>query len=167
MLLLDIFSYYSGGLAAGVIVIVAIIVLVVILIPAIFYLLTLQNTLKAIQPQHRKMEPGMVWLMLIPLFNLVWHFIIVSRISDSIRDELIARGETPSDRPTYGIGLAASILFVCGRIPVPFLGGATSLAGLVCWIIYWVKVNEYKNKFQREPFEPKQDSEIFDYVKPY
>ncbi len=45
------------------------------------YLLSLQNTLKEIQAKNRKMEPGQLWLLLIPIFGLVWHFIIVNKLS--------------------------------------------------------------------------------------
>ena len=33
------------------------------------------------EPGH---EPGMVWLMFIPLFNVVWHFIIVLNMAKSL-----------------------------------------------------------------------------------
>jgi len=46
------------------------IVLCGMIIPKIFYLLTLQNALKTISPQNRKMEPGKVWLLFIPLFSV-------------------------------------------------------------------------------------------------
>ncbi len=26
------------------------------------------------------------------------------------------------------------------------LGGLASIAGLVCWIVYWVKISNYKNQ---------------------
>lgn len=126
------------------------IVLLLALIPAIFFLLTLQKTLKAIAYESRLMQPGQVWLLLIPLFNLVWIFITVIRISDSIKNECerlnIAVNET---RPTYGIGLAMSILYIAGsglyqsRI-IQMAGTLLSLAGVICWIIYWVKVNDYR-----------------------
>lgn len=77
----------------------------ILLIPTIFFLLTLQNTLKAVQPGNRYMPPANVWLMLIPVFNIIWQFIVVARVSDSIRAELAARGTPAGDRPTYSIGL--------------------------------------------------------------
>ena len=58
--------------------------LALFLIPAIFFLLTLQNTLKAISEENRKMPPANVWLMFIPLFNIVWQFIMVDRIAHSL-----------------------------------------------------------------------------------
>lgn len=41
------------------------------LVVAIFYLLTLMRALQKCSPQSRTMQPGMVWLLLIPLFNLI------------------------------------------------------------------------------------------------
>jgi hypothetical protein len=143
--------------ATGAIMIGIILGLAIFLIPMIFFLLTQQNTLKAIHPSNRTMNPGEVWLQLIPLFGLVWQFIVVSRISDSIRRELnnnqtafsfedssvpASDSTYSSARPTYDIGMAYCVLFCCSIIPV--LGGFTSIAGIICWIIYWVKLGEQK-----------------------
>ena len=38
---------------------------IIFLVPYIFFLLTLQNTLKAISYENRKMPPANVWLMLL------------------------------------------------------------------------------------------------------
>ena len=132
------------------------------LVALVFFLIAQQNTLKVIKPQNRRMRPGEVWLQLIPLFNLVWQFIVVARISDSIRNEIndrtvnsflgIADPVFANDltrRPTYDMGLTFCILSLCGCIPL--LGGIASLAGIVCWIIYWTQVVAYKNKFLNNP----------------
>ncbi len=120
------------------------ILVLLFIIPVIFYLITLQKTLEAIIPENRKMPPGQVWLLLIPLFNYIWQFFTVSNIADSIKAEC-NRLNIPcnEDRPTYNIGLAKNILALCGIIPV--VGLLFTLGFIVCWIIYWVKVNEYKN----------------------
>jgi hypothetical protein len=116
---------------------------------AILYLLTLQNTLNAISPENRQMPPGQVWLMLIPLFGMVWQFIMVNRIADSLKAEFQKRGiHSDEERPGFGIGLTYCILNCCGIIP--FLGVLASIGGLVCWIIYWVKMNNYKNLLQNQ-----------------
>lgn len=117
------------------------VIMLVVLIVAIIYLLRLQKAVEAIAPESRKMSPGQVWLMLIPLFNIVWQFIMVHRIADSFKAEF-QRLQVPykEERPTYGVGIAMCILGVCGNIPV--LGVFASLAGFICWIVYWVKVEE-------------------------
>jgi uncharacterized membrane protein YphA (DoxX/SURF4 family) len=119
------------------------ILLALFIIPSIFYLITLQKTLEAVTPANRKMPPGQVWLLLIPLFNYIWQFFTVSNIADSIKLEC-ERLNIPvsEERPTYNIGLTKNILSLC--VFIPFFGGLASLAFIVCWIIYWVKVNEYK-----------------------
>lgn len=115
--------------------------LALFLIPAIFFLLTLQNTLKAISQENRRMSPGNVWLMFIPLFNIVWQFIVVDKIAQSIGAEC-TRLNIPvkENKPTYNIGLAWNICNCLTIIPV--IGG---LASLITFILYWVKVSEYKN----------------------
>lgn len=125
--------------------------IVVVLVPGIFYLLTLQKTLTIISPLSRMMRPQQVWLMLIPLFNIVWHFIMVSRLSDSIKNECV-RLHIPlqETNPAYilGVGsmcfyLAAIILNITQLIPllVPLL----HLGGFIVWILYWIKISKYKN----------------------
>lgn len=133
------------GIGGGEFALLIMFAIIIGVLPMIFYLLTLQNTLLAISPQNRRMPPGQVWLTLIPLFGLVWNFIMVGHIADSLKAEFNSRNMPANEeRPGYGIGLAYSICFVCSIIPV--LGGLASLGGLVCWIIYWVKISNYKNQ---------------------
>lgn len=114
------------------------------LIPKIFYLLTLQSTLDAISPANRKMPSGNVWLLLIPLFGIVWHFIVIGNLADSIKAETNSRRIAIAEqKPAYNIGLPMCILDCLFFIP--FLNFLTGLASLVLWILYWVKINEYKN----------------------
>jgi hypothetical protein len=129
----------------------------------IFFLLEQQNILKAIQPENRLMRPGEVWLQLIPIFNYVWQFIVVIRISDSIQREFaswendnlvglpdVSVADVLSTRPTYEIGLAFCILNCCQIIP--FVGAFAGIAGVICWIIYWVKLVEFRKRIQRRFF---------------
>ncbi len=114
------------------------------LIPLIFYLITMQNALQAVAPERRSLTPGLVWLNLIPLFNLVWNFFIVSHVSHSLRREFAARGVTHVGDCGYGLGIAMSVLVVCTVIP--FLGWLAFIASVVFWILYWVRVADLKNQ---------------------
>src|SRR5690349_2868548 len=91
----------------------------ILFVPLVLFLLTQYTTLKCIHPDNRSLAPGAVWLQLIPLFGLVWQFIVVTRIADSLEREFSFRENTfsfehPSDepaytsdsKPTYGIGLS-------------------------------------------------------------
>ncbi len=117
----------------------------------IFFLLTLQNTLKACRPQNRLLPPGQVWLQLIPLFNLVWPFIMNPKVSDSVKKELESRGH----REQGDYGRTIGILYPAFNFGtwIPFLGGLLSLAILVLWIMYWVKMSGYKNKIEMLPVD--------------
>jgi hypothetical protein len=119
----------------------------ILLLPLILYLLTLQKTLNLVRPENRHMEPGLVWLALIPIFSIIWNFFIVSKVAESLRLEFKQRNiQTQEEKPGYTIGLAYCILVCCTIIPV--LGLLTSIAGLVCWIIYWVKISGYKAELE-------------------
>jgi|SRR5438093_4312572 len=134
-------------------------------IPYIIFLITQQNTLKAIQPQNRLMEPGKVWLQLIPLFGFIWQFFVVARIAGSLQKELVAQGTFSFEiahevekkiynidkKPTYNIGITYCILFSCSLIVfIPFLSGFIFLAGIICWIIYWTQLAEVKKQIRHK-----------------
>ena len=120
---------------------------IIFILPLIFFIITLQNALLAVSPHNRKMPAGNVWLLLIPVFNIVWLFLVVGNIADSYRSEFMERN-IPSDeaRPSYNIGLATAVLQCCCIIPV--LNILAGFGFLVCWIIYWVKVAGLKNQLE-------------------
>ena len=124
-------------------------VVILLIIPFIFYLITLQNTLKVISPENRRMTPSQVWLLLIPLFGIVWHFIMVSRISDSIKSESLLRNiELKNSRPCYTIGLTMCILNCISIFPkvAGILSSVATIGFLFCWIIYWYQIASYKRQ---------------------
>jgi hypothetical protein len=111
---------------------VVLIICAVMLVPAIFYLLTLQKALNRCSPENRAMNPGMVWLMFIPLFNIVWQFFIVLNMAKSLGAEFQKRGIAEDPNPGQTLGLVMCIAnLICGPV------------GLVCWILYWVKIAGY------------------------
>jgi hypothetical protein len=111
------------------------IIFVIMLVPKIFYLLTLQKALNRCSPECRAMNPGMVWLMLIPLFNLVWQFIVVLNMAKSLGAEFRKRGlpEEPEPGQTMGLVMCVSSL-LCGPVYIVF------------WIIYWVQIAGFSSK---------------------
>jgi hypothetical protein len=142
--------------------------LLAFVIPAILFFLSQQKILQVISPENREMSPGSVWLQLIPVFGLVWQFIVVTRISHSVTKELASKvGESILDHsqeqikgtdesPTYTIGIAYCILTTLGVIinysarysspNLRLIGSLFFLTGMVCWITYWVRLVLTKNK---------------------
>jgi cytochrome c biogenesis protein CcdA len=120
------------------------------LLPYIFYILTLQRALEKCAPTSRNISPGMVWLLLIPLFNLVWHFLVVLGMAKSLENEF-RRRNAPSVEPLPGqsIGIAMCVCACCCIIPI--LGFFAALAHFILWIIYWVKIAEFSRTLSMLP----------------
>src|SRR3954452_22145897 len=101
------------------------------IIPIIFFLVTLQNTLKIIEPQNRKMQPGNVWLLLIPLFGFVWWFVIVNAIADSCKAQLEQYDVFYEQKSTYNLGMGWAICLVLSMVVNLF-----SIVSIVMFITY-------------------------------
>lgn len=118
--------------------------------PVIFYLLTLQGTLREISRENRRMQPEQVWLSLIPIFGIVWQYFIVSRVADSLYLEFRKRNiYVPEQKPGYNFGIAYCILISVSIIPM--IGLLSVIGAAVCWVIYWVKISDYRNLLRQNP----------------
>ncbi len=114
---------------------VVFIAIAVMLVPYIFYLLTLQKALNRCSPENQVMKPGLVWLLFIPLFNIVWQFFVVLNIAKSLGAEFQKRGMAEDPTPGQTLGLVMCIgNLICGPV------------GLICWILYWIKIAGYSSK---------------------
>ena len=110
----------------------------------VFICYLLWNCYKRIPQQFRKQEPGLVWLLLIPCFSLVWNFFVYPRLSQSFKGYFDSINRTDVGDCQEGIGLAYSIC--CAVSLIPYAGCVTGIACLVLLIIYLVKTNELKNQ---------------------
>jgi hypothetical protein len=128
-------------------------VLGICLIPAIFFLLNLQNLLSRVSPANQGMSPGLVWLNLIPVFNLGWIIYTVIKVKDSVSAEFRSRGWPLDGDLGYNVGLAAGILWIASVFVgwIPFIGWLLPIGALVCWIIYWLKTADLKQRLEPEP----------------
>lgn len=108
-----------------------------------FLLFTLQ---KAIPREHRRIEPSMIWLLMIPLFNLVWNFFVYQQIADSYTRVFASRGQPQRGGAERQLGLAFSICAACSVVPC--LGALAALAALVLLITYLVKMFALKTELE-------------------
>lgn len=137
----------------------------------IWFLVNLQLAMNAVSFENRKMEGALVWLNLIPLFNLIWSFIFNIAIRDSYKKEFLAKGID------YEVSVVSGIIYPILNLTVilvplilyfpllsisPFdrdyisyiefvsifsliiylIGGVGSL---IFFIIYWTEVIQLKN----------------------
>lgn len=99
---------------------------------------------KAIPPNHRTMEPGQVWLMLIPFFNLYWAFKVFPGLSDSFKSYFDSVGNATVGDCGRQVGLWYAICAACSLIPcVNYIAGPASL---ILLIMFLVKASELKGK---------------------
>ena len=114
----------------------------------IFILYLLYKLLDALPPQYRLMEPGMVWLLLIPCFSLVWNFFVYSRIARSYQNYFYAHGRTDVGDCGAVLGIWFSVCAVL--ISIPCLNYVTGIfcgpAMLVLLIIYLLRLYELKRQ---------------------
>jgi hypothetical protein len=164
----------AAGLG-GMICLVAIFALAIALVITICYLMTLSTALSRVAPRNRLMEPGQVWLMLVPCVNFIWQFFIAIRVPDSLKNEFRDRGR--DDGSDYGKSIAltnAIIGLVGGGITnvmtrtggMEQIGLAISLlltlVNLVLFIVFWVKIANYSSQLAMDDGPPRDFRRDFD-----
>jgi hypothetical protein len=159
----------QGGLAAFLIgfLVCMLIILAVVIIIQILFLLTLHRTMKEVRERNREVQPGMVWLTLIPLFGMIWIIILVTKIANSLRKEFEDR-DWRTDGESFGrtvgllyawggvasvvISIIQNVLQAADMAPVAMIFGLlslpVSLGILVCWIMYWVQISQYGRRLR-------------------
>ncbi|WP_109487546.1 hypothetical protein [Occallatibacter savannae] len=121
-----------------------------VLAEVIAYVALLSRVLKKCSPQSRTMQPGRVWLVLVPLFNFVWIFFVVNALADSLENEFRLRNIAASEqKPGRTLGLAMAICMACGIIPIINL--VAIIPQLILWIMYRVKISGYSKLLDRVP----------------
>lgn len=120
----------------------------------IAFLATAVRVLTRVEPENRRMDPGLVWLNLIPFLNLIWMVVTIERVGESIRNEFMARGRHKKSE-TYGktSGLTGMILW---GISLPFAMFGTQCV-LVFWffaciygVVYWVQLSGYAGRLKSD-----------------
>lgn len=112
----------------------------------VFYANTIRKTLLRVAPQNRLMKPEMAWLLVIPLFNIYWNFVVANRIADSLTNEFYDRKVAEEENPGRAIGRLYAWMFLLSNIPFPpFILVTVALLSFIYFIGYWVKINNFRN----------------------
>lgn len=112
----------------------------------VFYANTIRKTLLRISPENRFLKPHHAWLAAVPIFNIYWNFVVASRLSDSLNNEFYDRKIAEEENPGRMIGMLYAWLFLLSNIPFsPVILVTIGLLGFVYFIVYWVKINNFRN----------------------
>ena len=106
-------------------------------------ILFLQSCYSRIPQEHRKMEPGMVWLLLIPIFQIVWMFFVYIRLAKSFQSAYAAMGR--NDQGDCGEKLALMYCIAAVLACIPFVNCLALPAALILLIVVLVKFAGLKN----------------------
>jgi hypothetical protein len=104
---------------------------------------------KRVPAPFRKMEPGMVWLLLIPCFNFVWNFFAFPRLSKSLQAYFASVGNTAVGDCGEGLALGYSVCEVATLIPC--VGLLVWIAAIVLLIIFLMKTNDLTKRIPATP----------------
>lgn len=136
--------------------IVSFMILAPLIIVGILYVLSLSKLLKNISPENRSMNPGLVWLLFVPILNFIWHFVVVLNVTRSTEKEFAKLGINEQTNSARTIGLVASIAWTLPLIINKFFDRAMSLMILltmfasivtvVTFIMFWVKTSSFNKK---------------------
>jgi len=133
----------GGGIALFVMMVVLLVV-VGLLVVALWRIVDAAN---AAAPEHRTMEPNMVWLLLIPIFQAYWNFRALPEVSKSLAATMRDKGLKPDDCG-QGAGVVWALLvaaiYILDIISWMMTGallsiGAVSLAGMELWLMMLIK----------------------------
>ena len=94
---------------------------------------------EALPAQHRKTESWQAFLLLIPLFNLFWNFLLLAKVSGGMQSFFQAKNDTSVGDCGANLGLWFSICMIGCWVPL-----ASCIAGpaaLILLILYLVKLN--------------------------
>lgn len=95
------------------------------------------KTAAAIPPQFREIEPGMVWLLLIPCFAIVWNFFVFPKIASGYQRYFAATGNYHNGDCGASVALWYCLCVVFSMIP--YLGAIPGIASFVLLIVMLVK----------------------------
>ena len=141
----------AGAFFAGLLVAMFLGLLISLAIAAVVAYL-LYSCFQRIPAQHRQMESWQAWLLVIPIFNVVWMFFVFPKLAKSYQSYFGQQGRTDVGDCGEKIGFACAVCYavslVAGFIPClgMIVGPIAALAGLVLLIVFLVKVLTLKGQ---------------------
>ena len=136
-------------------------VLLLAILPQVFFLLNIQKTLKEVGIERRTISPQNVWLILIPVFSLIYRFVFYLKVSRSLAAEYKHRGLNSLGSHGKFLGIILSIVIFC-QFTLYVTTGLSDPGSIVLWWLfffprlicfawYWDKMSRYKLHLSTNP----------------
>jgi hypothetical protein len=131
----------------------------------VFFCLSLIQAIKQVKPENRTIQPSSIWLFLIPVFNLFWIFVIISRMASSLKNELEERDYEIEENPGYNIGMLVAVIpfltyifylvdyFIIRNQVITIIIGTLGIMRLIFFIQYWMKISWYRKVLETNATE--------------
>ncbi len=134
----------AGGAALGVMLVFLLIGLAIGIAIAVAIAFLFWKPYSKVPAQHQTISPGLIWLMVIPLVNIVMMFIIAFKVPEAFKSYFDSVGDTSVGDAGKTIGMWWAICALCSFIPI--LGMIAGLASLVLLIIFLLKIWDMAKK---------------------
>jgi divalent metal cation (Fe/Co/Zn/Cd) transporter len=95
------------------------------------------EVLSRIPKANRKQAPGLAFLLLIPIFSVVWVFYVHPKVAESLRSYHISAGNHSVGDCGASVALWLCISTVCSHIPL--VGVLAAVAALALLIVFYVQ----------------------------
>ena len=133
----------AGAIFAGLFAFICIIITVIFVLNVIVCFL-MYKPLSKLPVSFRPFNPGLVFLMLIPIANFIMPFLISTSFIDGFQKYFGSVGDQSNGDCGKTIGLTWAIATVCCAIPyVNFIAGPVAF---ICMVIFIVKLSSMGNK---------------------
>lgn len=112
---------------------------------------------KKLPAEHQKMPPGQVFLLMIPLFNLVWNFFVFLKVPESFQSFYVSRGRPEVGDAGRTIGMWFAICAACSVVPcLNYLAGPAALVLLIIFLVkVWQLSGPVPQMIAQPPAEPR------------
>ncbi len=84
---------------------------------------------------HRQIRPSAVWFLMVPVFNVIWNFVVFLQVPESYQ-RWLGRDEAGDAGRKLGLWFAVT----AAAAGVPYLGCAAGPAALILAVLYFVKL---------------------------
>jgi hypothetical protein len=81
-----------------------------VLVFFVLYLWFLDDTLRKRSAHSLTLAPSLVWLMIIPVFGVIWQFFVVRAVSQTFDGDYRSRGLSPGSHGLRSLGIAKAVV---------------------------------------------------------